>query len=106
MCELPEGCARCAVVTSSSRTTCASNVGAAQAAMHRLLDAADAYAEAAGLASEVPARHPAPRRCGCDHPHQLDLTQERIGTVLLATGFRAAPPGWVRRYRARRLVRQ
>jgi putative flavoprotein involved in K+ transport len=60
--------------------------------MRRFLGAVDAYVERAGLAREVPA----PDRPGpIDLPpsvQSLDLRAERIGTIVLATGYRPHHP--------------
>jgi putative flavoprotein involved in K+ transport len=64
------------------------DVAAADAKLGRLLDQVDAYVERAGLAREVwePVR---PRPVALPEvPARLDLRAERIGTVLLATGYR------------------
>ena len=73
----------------------ADSVASADRRMHRLLDAVDKFANAAGLGQELgaPARPwivavpPTPTR--------LDLRAEGIGTVLLATGYRPSHP-WLR----------
>ena len=85
------------------------HVASAQAAMHRMLDAADAHADTTGLTAELlPATRPTPVRVPSS-PTSLDLGRERIGTVVLATGFRAAndwvqlpvldPDGWFVQHR-------
>jgi putative flavoprotein involved in K+ transport len=63
--------------------------------MHRVLDAADAHAARAGLDAEIappqrPAAVPVPNT-----PAELDLRAEKIGTVLLATGYQPHYP-WLR----------
>jgi putative flavoprotein involved in K+ transport len=73
----------------------ADNVAAADARMHRFLDAVDDHVGRAGLTSEVlaPVR---PRRLLVPPPlTTLDLVREGIGTVLVATGYRPDHP-WLR----------
>ena len=66
----------------------AEKVQAADAAMHRLLDSFDGYAEAVGLSTELlPAERPLPVDVATP-PQRLDLAADGIGTVLLATGYR------------------
>jgi putative flavoprotein involved in K+ transport len=73
----------------------AGTVAAADDKMHRFLDAADDYAEQSGLGSELwPAVRPRPVEVPAP-PTRLDLGAERIGTVLLAAGFRP-DHGWLR----------
>jgi putative flavoprotein involved in K+ transport len=78
--------------------------------MHRFLDAVDAYVEDAGLTEEVlSADRPPSFRLPADRPTALDLDAERIGAVVLATGFRpdhswvdlpvVAPDGTIRQHR-------
>jgi putative flavoprotein involved in K+ transport len=71
-------------------------VAEAEAAMHRLLDVADAHAERAGLVSEIwsPER-PSPVRLPTTTPAEIDLRAEGIGTVLVAAGYRPHNP-WLR----------
>ena len=77
------------------RADLADSVASADRRMHRLLDAVDKFANAAGLGQELgpPVRPwmvavpPTPTR--------LDLRAEGIGTVLLATGYRPSQP-WLR----------
>jgi putative flavoprotein involved in K+ transport len=87
----------------------AASVAEAELRMHRFLDAVDAHVTASGLDSEVwaPAR-PASFVAGAA-PATVDLRSERIGTVLLATGYRpdhawlrvpvTAPDGTIRQHR-------
>ena len=77
------------------RDDLAESVAAAERRMHRVLDAADAHAARAGLNAEIappqrPAAVPVPKT-----PAELDLRAEKIGTVLLATGYRPHYP-WLR----------
>jgi len=70
----------------------AESVAAAERRMHRFLDTADDYAARAGLDTEIcpprrPAAIPVPPT-----PASVDLDAERIGTVLLATGYRPHHP--------------
>jgi putative flavoprotein involved in K+ transport len=74
------------------RPDLADQVAAANASMHRFLDAVDEYVGRAGLTTEVlepvrprPLVVPAPLR-------SLDLAREGIGTVLVATGYRPDYP--------------
>jgi putative flavoprotein involved in K+ transport len=70
-------------------------VAAADATMHRFLDAADRYVVQAGLEREVwAAERPRPVPV-TGSAVRLDLRAERIGTVLLATGYRPHHP-WLR----------
>ena len=63
--------------------------------MARLLDAIDEYVACSGLTDEVwPALRP-PRVVVPEPVHSLDLRRERIGTVLVATGYRP-DYGWLR----------
>ena len=66
----------------------ATNVAAAEARMHRFLDAADDYAHQYGLDAELdtPAR-PSPFAAASERT-RINLHRERISTILLATGFR------------------
>jgi putative flavoprotein involved in K+ transport len=87
----------------------ATSVAEAEQRMHRFLDAVDAHVTASGLESEVwaPLR-PASFVAGAA-PATVDLRSERIGTVLLATGYRpdhawlrvpvTAPDGTIRQHR-------
>jgi len=77
------------------RPDLADHVAAADARMHRLLDAVDEYVDRAGLTTEVlePVR---PRRLVVPATlRSLDLAREGIGTVLVATGYRPDYP-WLR----------
>ena len=70
----------------------AESVTAAEQRMHRFLDTADDYAARAGLDTEIcppgrPAAIPVPPT-----PASLNLDAERIGTVLLAAGYRPHHP--------------
>lgn len=63
--------------------------------MHRVLDDIDRHIDATGLTREVDApNRPLPIRLGA-LPRTVDLKEEGIGTVLLATGFRPHHP-WLR----------
>jgi putative flavoprotein involved in K+ transport len=77
------------------RQDLADSVATADKRLHRLLDTVDDYVAGTGLSSEVwPATRPAP----LDVPapvRSLDLSRERIGTVLVATGYRPDHP-WLR----------
>ncbi len=71
------------------------NLASADATMHRLLDRVDAFVGRAGLADEVwPGLRPAPVEVEAPL-RRLDLRAERIGTVLVASGFRPQHP-WLR----------
>jgi putative flavoprotein involved in K+ transport len=73
----------------------AGTVAAADRKMHRFLDTVDGYVHRSGLTHEVlPAVRPRPVDVP-PTPERLDLPAERIGTVLLATGFRPDFP-WLR----------
>ena len=73
----------------------AGTVAAADRKMHRFLDTVDAYVHRSGLTGEVLAAD-RPRPVEVPRaPDRLDLPAERIGTVLLATGFRPDFP-WLR----------
>jgi putative flavoprotein involved in K+ transport len=91
------------------RPDLADQVAASDEGMHRFLDAVDAYVDRVGLTGEVlepvrPGRFdvPAPLR-------SIDLAQEGIGTVLVATGYRpdyswlhlpiTGPDGQIRQHR-------
>jgi putative flavoprotein involved in K+ transport len=77
------------------RSDLAANAAAADDRMHRLLDAVDEYIACTGLATEV-WRAVRPRRLDVPAPARfLDLSRERIGTVLVATGYRPDYP-WLR----------
>jgi putative flavoprotein involved in K+ transport len=87
----------------------ADTVGSADRGLHRLLDGIDQHVEGHGLSAEVWAPH-RPRPVAVPQaPDRLDLAAEGIGTVLLATGFRAdlrwidlpilGPDGWIEQYR-------
>jgi putative flavoprotein involved in K+ transport len=70
------------------RPDLAANAAAAHDRMHRLLDAVDEYIACTGLTAEV---WPAVRPLRLDAPAPVrfvDLSRERIGTVLIATGYR------------------
>jgi putative flavoprotein involved in K+ transport len=70
-------------------------VAAADRRMHRFLDAVDDHVERAGIARAV---SPSVRPRAADVPSapaRLDLRAERIGTVLLATGYQPHHP-WLR----------
>lgn len=77
------------------RPDLAQHTADADARMHRVLDAADEHVARAGLTAELlPARRPRP----LDVPPPLlhmDLAGERIGTVLVAAGYRPDYP-WLR----------
>jgi putative flavoprotein involved in K+ transport len=74
------------------RDDLARSVATAERRMHRLLDAADVYAARAGLEAEIcPPRRPAAIHLP-PTPTSVDLAAERIGTVLLATGYRSHHP--------------
>ena len=64
------------------------SVAAADRTMHRFLDAVDRHVERVGLTAEVwPADRPRALAVP-PAPHRLHLGTERIGTILLATGYR------------------
>ena len=66
----------------------ADDVAAADAKMHRFLDAVDRHVDESGLTREVWAGvRPRPVEVG-EPPHSLDLRAEGIGTVLVAAGYR------------------
>ena len=74
------------------RDDLARSVATAERQMHRLLDAADDYAARAGLDAEIcPPRRPAAIPLPLT-PTSVNLDVERIGTVLLATGYRPHHP--------------
>ena len=74
------------------RDDLARSVATAERRMHRLLDAADDYAARAGLDAEIcPPRRPAAIPLPLT-PTSVNLDAERIGTVLLATGYRPHHP--------------
>ena len=77
------------------RPDLADSVATADKRLHRLLDAVDDYVASTGLSAEVwPAARPRP----LDVPPAttfLDLPRERIGAVLVATGYRPDYP-WLR----------
>ncbi len=75
--------------TACFRDDLADTMADADRRMHGFLDAVDRHLAAAGLAARPPAIRP-PRV-----PVRLNLRAERIGTVLLATGFRPHHP-WLR----------
>jgi len=77
------------------RTDLAEQVAAADERLHRLLDAVDEHIVGAGLSAEVwPAVRP--RRLDVPAPTRfLDLSRERIETVLVAAGYRPDYP-WLR----------
>jgi putative flavoprotein involved in K+ transport len=77
------------------RPDLADNVAAADRNLNRLLDAVDDHIASTGLDAEV---WPATRPGLLDVPaptQSLDLSRERIGTVLVATGYRPDYP-WLR----------
>lgn len=91
------------------RDDLARSVATAERRMHRLLDAADDYAARAGLDAEIcPPRRPAAIPLPLT-PTSVNLVAERIGTVLLATGYRphypwlhlpiTGPDGSIQQYR-------
>jgi putative flavoprotein involved in K+ transport len=74
------------------RDDLARSVATAERRMHRLLNAADDYAARAGLDAEIcPPRRPAAIPLPLT-PTSVNLVAERIGTVLLATGYRPHHP--------------
>jgi putative flavoprotein involved in K+ transport len=77
------------------RPDLAENVAASDKRMHRLLDAVDDYVTRTGLTDEVsPAIRP--RRLDVPAPTGLvNLSRERIGTVVVAAGYRPDYP-WLR----------
>jgi putative flavoprotein involved in K+ transport len=91
------------------RQDLAEHVAAADVKLHGLLDAVDEYIACSGLNAEVlPAERP--RRLAVPAPTRfLDLAHERIGTVLVAAGYRpdyrwlrlaiSAPDGSIRQDR-------
>ncbi len=87
----------------------AHHVATADQVMHRFLDAVDEHIDRTGLTAEVwPAYRPAPVVVRTA-PRRLNLAEEGIGTVLLATGFTPdhswlrlplhGPDGRIRQYR-------
>ena len=89
----------------------ADSVADADARLHRLLDGIDRHIDESRLGGEVwPPHRPAPVRLG-EPLTELDLGTQRIGTVLLATGYRqhlpwlrlpiTAPDGSIRQVRGR-----
>jgi putative flavoprotein involved in K+ transport len=71
-------------------------VAEAEAGMHRFLDAADAYAERAGLVREIwPPERPQPVPLPPKPPSGVDLRAEGITTVVAAAGYRPHHP-WLR----------
>lgn len=85
------------------------SVAAADARMGRLLDSVDDYVNHAGLRAEVwPGKRPRPVAVPAA-PERLDLRAERIGTIVLAAGYRPhhpwlrlpiiSPDGYIRQYR-------
>ena len=77
------------------RPDLADSVAAADATMHRFLDAVDGYVDRSGLTREVwPGTRPRPVALP-DSPRRVDLAAEGIGTVLLAAGYRPHHP-WLR----------
>jgi len=100
---------RLAAGRANFRDDLADTVAAADQRMHRFLDVVDGYIERVGLGREV---WPSARPRAVDVPSaqaSLDLRGERIGTVLLATGYRphypwlrlpvTAPDGTIQQYR-------
>jgi len=74
----------------------ATRVRETDAAMHRLLDRLDLYAERVGLALEIwPPERPSPVPLPPQPPEKLDLGAESISTVVVAAGHRAHHP-WLR----------
>jgi putative flavoprotein involved in K+ transport len=72
----------------------AGDVAAADAKMHRFLDAVDAHVDDSGLTREVwDGVRPRPVAVG-EPPRSLDLRAEGIGTVLVAAGYRP-DHGWL-----------
>jgi putative flavoprotein involved in K+ transport len=68
----------------------------AEAALHRLLDSVDDYAERAGLVREIwPPERPPPVPEPPKPPETVDLRAEGITTVLVAAGYRSHHP-WLR----------
>jgi putative flavoprotein involved in K+ transport len=81
--------------TARFRPDLADSMAAADATLHRFLDAVDAYVDRVGLTREVwPGTRPGPIVVR-DAPRRLDLHAERIGTVLVAAGYRPHHP-WLR----------
>jgi putative flavoprotein involved in K+ transport len=81
--------------TARFRTDLADSVADADATLHRFLDAVDRYVDRVGLTREVwPGTRPRPIAVP-DAPRRVDLHAERIGTVLVAAGYRPHHP-WLR----------
>jgi putative flavoprotein involved in K+ transport len=81
--------------TATFRADLRQTVAAADAALHRFLEAVDRYVDRAGLEREVWAGlRPRPVVVG-GAPTRLDLRAERINAVVLATGYRPHHP-WLR----------
>jgi putative flavoprotein involved in K+ transport len=77
------------------RADLAEHVAAADVKLHRLLDSVDEHIARSGLTTEVLPAH-RPRRLDVPSPIRLlDLAHERIGTVVVATGYRPDYP-WLR----------
>ena len=75
------------------RDDLAESVAAAERRMHRFLDTVDDYVARAGLDTEIwPPVRPRRRPRAVRRRHRLNLRAERIGTVLLATGYRPHHP--------------
>ncbi|HEX4688723.1 MAG TPA: NAD(P)/FAD-dependent oxidoreductase [Nocardioides sp.] len=71
-------------------------IAVAEAGMHRVLDAADAYAQQAGLVAEIwPPERPPPVPVPPRPPAAVDLRAEGITTVVVAAGYRPHHP-WLR----------
>jgi putative flavoprotein involved in K+ transport len=81
--------------TARFRSDLAATVGAADAALHQLLDSLDRFVERVGLAGQLwDVPRPRPVTIG-SAPTRVDLRAEGIGTVLLASGYRPHHP-WLR----------
>jgi putative flavoprotein involved in K+ transport len=81
--------------TARFRSDLADSVTAADATMHRFLDAVDDYVDRVGLTREVwTGTRPRPVAVA-EAPRRVDLRAERVGTVLLAAGYRPHHP-WLR----------
>jgi len=70
-------------------------VGAADEQLYRVLDSIDEHIAQAGLTREVWPAHRPPRLQIRRQERVLDLSRERIGTVLVAAGYRPDYP-WLR----------
>jgi len=81
--------------TAHFRDDLAATVGAADAALGRLLDSLDHFVERIGLAGQL-WDSPRPRPVAIEAPRRrVDLRAEGIGTVLVAAGYRPHHP-WLR----------